>query len=108
MRTKIRALLCLVLLGLIVLAASRAQPAPVLAQPGSGYQIGWWTVDGGGEVLAGSVAGRTYTLAGTIGQPDAGRLGDGGYWLVGGFWAGGGVPQTGYRIFLPIVLRGQP
>ena len=59
-----------------------------LAQSGGGYNLSWWTVDGGGGALSGS----GYTLGGTAGQPDAGILEGGGYTLNGGFW--GGVAHT--------------
>ncbi|RLC99446.1 MAG: hypothetical protein DRI77_02755 [Chloroflexi bacterium] len=58
----------------------------VSAQTGGGYDLTWWTVDGGG----GSLSGGGYTLMGTAGQPDAGSVGGGGYTLSGGFWAGRG------------------
>jgi hypothetical protein len=41
-----------------------------LAQSGGDYDLSWWTVDNGG----GDSAGGTYTVNGTIGQPDAGAL----------------------------------
>ncbi len=47
-----------------------------------GYEISWWTTDGGG----GQISGGNYAISGTIGQPDAGTLTGGGYTLVGGFW----------------------
>ena len=47
------------------------------------YSIDWSTVDGGG----GTSSGGQYTLACTIGQPDAGTLTGGTYVLDGGFWA---------------------
>ncbi len=48
--------------------------------------IPWHTIDGGG----GTSTGGTYTLSGTIGQPDAGPTMTGGnYALTGGFWATG-------------------
>ena len=59
-----------------------------LLLPGLGfsqqYSIDWHKVSGGG----GTSAGGSYTLGGTIGQPDAGgpMLG-GNYSLTGGFWA---------------------
>jgi hypothetical protein len=87
----------------LLLVASTA-----LAQSGSGpstslatsYELSWWTVDGGGAHIS---AGE-YTLAGTVGQPDANALTGGGYTLAGGFW-GGGALTTGYEVFLPLVLR---
>ena len=58
-----------------------------LAQTGGGYDLSWWTVDGGG----GTLSGGGYLLEGTIGQPDAGQaLTGGGYTLIGGFWQRGG------------------
>jgi hypothetical protein len=54
-----------------------------LAAP-SGYDLSWYTIDGGG----GTSSGATYDVNGTIGQPDAGLVmaGAGGYSVVGGFW----------------------
>jgi hypothetical protein len=47
------------------------------------FAVESFTVDGGG----GTSTGGTYTLSGTIGQPDAGRLRGGSFTLEGGFWA---------------------
>ncbi len=72
-----------------------------LAQEGGGYDLGWWTVDGGGTALEGG----GISLLGTAGQPDAGpALSGGGYTLSGGFWPGAGAVE--YRIYLPLVIRG--
>ena len=46
------------------------------------HSIDWFTIDGGG----GTSSGGTYSVTGTIGQPDAGTLSGGGYSIVGGFW----------------------
>ncbi|MBN1580201.1 MAG: hypothetical protein JXA89_05820 [Anaerolineae bacterium] len=70
------------------------------AQSGGGYDISWWTVDGGG-IIANESSG--YTLGGTAGQPDAAVWSGGDYALAGGFWGGVAVE---YRIYLPLVLRG--
>jgi len=70
-----------------------------LAQSGGGYDLTWWTADGGGSRLTGS----SYVLQGTAGQPDAGALNGGGYSLAGGFWGGGAA--AGYDLFLPLILR---
>jgi len=52
------------------------------------YDLGPYTVDGGGETLA----GPTYSLAGTVGQTDAGTTIIGpSYAVAGGFWTGGGA-----------------
>jgi hypothetical protein len=54
------------------------------AQSGGPYEITSWTIDGGGVVNA---TGGSYTLSGTIGQPDAGpRQSGGAFDLDGGFW----------------------
>ena len=75
---------------------------PVLAQSGGGYDLSWWTVDGGGGT---SSTGGGYSLGGTAGQPDAGVLSGGVYALAGGFWRGGALAGPWYLIYLPIVLR---
>ena len=54
------------------------------AQTGDGYDLTWSTIDGGG----GRSTGGTFTLEGTIGQPDAGLMTGGDYTLAGGFWVG--------------------
>jgi len=66
----------------------------------SGYDLSWWTVDGGGGIASGG----PYTLTGTIGQPDAGTLTGGDYTLGGGFWGPGAVTVE-YKVYLPLVLR---
>ncbi|RMF38283.1 MAG: hypothetical protein D6759_01185 [Chloroflexi bacterium] len=69
------------------------------AQGSSGYDLSWWTADGGG----GTLSNGSYALSGTIGQPDAGTtLTNGNYTLVGGFWGAG---AAGYQVYLPVVLR---
>jgi hypothetical protein len=77
----------------------------VLAQTGGGYDLSWWTVDSGG----GAVSGSSYTLAGTVGQPEPGpSLTGGNYTLYSGFWPGAGaeapacpVPLTGVSVSGP-------
>ncbi len=55
----------------------------VVAQTGGGYDLTWWTVDGGGGVLGGG----SYNLLGPAGQPEPGAVLTGGsYTLVGGCW----------------------
>lgn len=46
------------------------------------YSIDWYTIDAGG----GTSTGGVYSVTGTIGQPDAGRMTGGNYTLEGGFW----------------------
>jgi hypothetical protein len=67
-----------------------------------GYDLFWWTVDGGGYTYS---SGGGYELGGTIGQPDAGVLAGGGYTLGGGFWQGGTVALPPYHVYLPLTVR---
>ena len=46
------------------------------------YSIDWSTIDGGG----GTSTGGTYSVTGTVGQPDVGQMAGGNYALAGGFW----------------------
>jgi len=73
-------------------------PVSAMAQTGGGYDLTWNSMDGGGQM---NLSGGSYTLKGTIGQPDAGLHVGGSYWLGGGFWQGGGA----LRVFVPIVKR---
>jgi hypothetical protein len=56
----------------------------------AGYSLDWWSVDGG----AGSSSGGSYTLGGSLGQPDAQTSSGGAYALDGGFWSGASVPTA--------------
>lgn len=58
----------------------------VLAQ----YSVDWATIDGGG----GTSTGGVYTLSGTIGQPDAGRMSGGNLSFDGVFWGIFAAVQT--------------
>jgi hypothetical protein len=68
------------------------------------YSIDWSTIDGGG----GRSTGGTYSLTGTIGQPDAGTMSGGRYSLTGGFWALISVVQTPGAPWLTIAFNSQP
>jgi hypothetical protein len=70
---------------------------------GGGYDLSWWTVDGGG----GNMGGGWYGLGSTIGQPDPGLLVGGDYTLGGGFW-GGGASAGEHTAYLPLVVRNAP
>jgi hypothetical protein len=71
----------------------------VRSQADDGYDLSWFTVDGGG----GKSGGGEYALSGTIGQSDAGAFMAGGeYSLTGGFWSG---TTSLYSLYLPLVLR---
>lgn len=64
-----------------------------------GYNLSWFTVDGGGGIISGGES----ALSGTIGQYDAGdRMSGGDYSLEGGFWSG---RTSIYPTFIPLVTR---
>jgi hypothetical protein len=71
-----------------------------LALAQGGYELSWWTVNGGGGFLSDSSSG--YTLMGTISQSDAKVWSGSGYTLVGGFWSPAAVD---YTVYLPVTLR---
>jgi len=55
------------------------------------YSIEWSTLQG----VGGTASGANYTLSGTIGQPDAGRLSGTHFTLDGGFWPAVTVVASG-------------
>ena len=63
------------------------------------YDLSWFSIDGGG----GTSSGGTYSVTGTIGQPDAGAMSGGNYTLQGGFWALPTAVQTEGAPMLTIV-----
>ena len=77
-------------------------PSTPLGTGGTGYDLTWSTIDGGGYMFS---TGGGYSLGGTVGQPDAGVFASagGGYSLAGGFWGGAAVQ---YNIYLPVVIKG--
>jgi hypothetical protein len=77
-------------------------PVGLVALAQGGYELSWWTVDGGGYTYS---TGGGYELGGTIGQSDAGVLAGEGYILGGGFWRGGTVALPPFHIYLPLVVR---
>jgi hypothetical protein len=68
------------------------------ASAASHWTIPWHTVDGGG----GTSTGGGYSLAGTVGQHDAGPMSAGEYVLAGGFW-GGAIYL--FEVYLPLIIR---
>ena len=58
---------------------------------GQSYSVDWYKIAGGG----GTSTNGSYSVSGTIGQPDAsGAMSGGNYSLTGGFWALINVVQT--------------
>ncbi len=73
-----------------------------VALAADGFAIPWWTVDGGG----GQSIGGSYTVTGTLGQPDTAISSAGPYGLSGGFWgAPGSDNQAQVGIYLPFITR---
>jgi hypothetical protein len=71
------------------------------AQGPAGYEIAWYTIDGGGATFS---SGGSYSLGGTAGQADAGgQLSGGTYTLTGGFWQGA---SSSVNTYLPLVRKG--
>jgi len=83
-------LLCFSVLTLAATLCVRAQ----------NYSIDWFTIDGGG----GTSTGGAYSLSGTIGQPDAGKMAGGNYTIDGGFWGLLAAVQTPGAPLLRIFL----
>ena|SRR5579859_3681740 len=54
------------------------------------YNISWYKIAAGG----GTSTNGTYSLSGTIGQPDAGHMAGGNYAIDGGFWGIFAAVQT--------------
>ena len=73
----------------IALVAVLAVTWTALAQTGA-LDVPWFSADGGG----GTSIGGDFTLDGTIGQPDAGRLTGGDFVVEGGFIPGVAVPPV--------------
>lgn len=92
LQVKVLVILCLLLL--ITL--------PVLAQSGGDYSLTWSKVVSGGEIL---VSGGDYSLSGAAGQPEAGAMAGGDYYMGGGFWPGSEVPEVSHAIYLPLIVR---
>ena len=88
-------------LGIIVVLVLLAS-VTIIALAADGFEISWWTVDGGGGNS--TSAGDSYTLSGTLGQYDAGaQLSGGEFTLQGGFWSGSGTTKN--YLYLPVLSR---
>jgi len=90
----------IVLVLLIGISTANAQRTNDPSVPQSGYDLSWYTLDGGGATFS---TGGSYSLGGSIGQADAGSLSGGSYTLNGGFWAGMSIAN--YTIYLPLTLK---
>jgi hypothetical protein len=77
---------------LIAVLGSLLFVGAVLAQAEGDIELIRWTIDAGGRLISGG----TYTMMGTVGQPEPGPTVSGGVFvLTSGFWpAGGQAPST--------------
>jgi hypothetical protein len=93
-----------VLMGMVclLLAGSLWGASTARAEPQASYQLVKSNVGPGG-----SGSGGAYTLASSIGQPDAGEVRAGIYTLGGGFWGGGRIVSVAirYNVYLPLVIK---
>ena len=88
----------------LLLAVAAVLLVTSLALALDGYDLSWWTVDGGGASYS---TDGSYALGGTAGQPDAGLMEGEGYSLAGGFWPGGAAAsEPGFLIYMPLGMRG--
>jgi len=78
------------------------------AATATGFEVSWWTVDGGGGVSSGG----GFEVTGTIGQPDAtARLAAGCWSIEPGFWGAyaavqmPGTPELHLRLINPTIVR---
>ena len=93
----------LVLTGLLVLGSLLLSITVRALEPTEVYDLSWYSIDGGGHTWS---TGGSYTLGGTVGQPDAGKQSGGSHTLRGGFWVGGALAELLSKIYLPLVLQG--
>jgi len=75
--------------------------APMHAQSDD-FAIDWFSLDCGG----GTSADDVYAVSGTIGQPDAGEVGDAVFAVAGGFWEAAFLSETTIAPTLTIRLSG--
>lgn len=88
--------------GIVVLLLASAW----VAGASVGFELPWFSVDAGG----GEGSGGSYTMVGSIGQPDAGQLNGDSYTLSGGYIAVTQLdtipsPSLPHQVFLPITIR---
>jgi hypothetical protein len=85
---------------LVLIACLLAAAIPVLAQSSAHYDLSLYVVASGG----GRMAGTSYTLLSTAGQPVADPSGGDEYTLTSGFWGEGKLTVV-HKTYLPLVQR---
>ena len=94
-------LILFVFVGLILVYGLAANHNKAFGQSGGGFNLAWFTVDGGGGMNS---AGGGYSLNGTAGQPEVGAPMTGGsYRVVGGFWTVKALQEN--KVFLPLLIH---
>lgn len=88
-----------IVLGIIFISIFLLITISAIAQ--TGYEIDWYSSDGGGTVSNGG----EYSISGIAGQPDAGYVESGNYSIAGGFFSGSALTSTEIFIFLPLLTR---
>lgn len=83
----------------IILFTAFIAMAFAVRAPAQTYSIDWFTIDGGG----GTSTGGVFSVTGTIGQPDAGKMSGGNFTVNGGFWGIIAAVQTPGAPLLTIV-----
>ena len=84
----------IIMLVVVILVAGMAASAALAT---GGYEVSWYTYDGGGGISS----SPAYTVMGTIGQPDAGAHSGTGFSLTGGFWTW----LARYLSFAPLIRK---
>src|SRR5258706_4232523 len=90
-----------ILLSLLLLVIAGVLVGVTSALALAGYNLDWWSVDGGGVT---SSVGGVYGVGGNIGQPDAGTSSGGIYSLARGFSGG----ATAADVLPPTVVSNPP
>jgi hypothetical protein len=98
MRNKIHLAIAVLLVGILLFVTG----ARDYAQTGNGYALIWSTIDSGGGMFS---TGGAYSLGGTIGQADAGKMSGNTYELSGGFWNMDEPLFQFHILFLPVISK---
>ena len=87
-------------LSLLSVQPVNGRAGSAFAQSSATYDLTWHVIAVGGATFSASARD---SLGGTLGQPSAGRLGEGVYTLTGGFWAA--IASSAGSVYLPLVVR---
>jgi len=85
---------------LVVILAGAVLVGAAFAQTGSGFDLSWNVLSGGGG--SGPMTGSGYNVTATIGQTAVGSSSGSGYTLSHGFW---NIGVISYLLGLPAILK---